>query len=109
MANKITVTNINPNRFVSALSRYLNSTVIYWGNQNKLTFETYVRKPYVPNAQDKFMVITPGSEYRPDLVSKNVYGTPDFWWRIKEINNIMDVFDFKAGLNIRLPSNVFMF
>ena len=48
----------------------------------------------------------PGQEYRPDLVSNRVYGTPDFWWRIMEANNIKDVFEFKAGLNLRIPGSV---
>ena len=52
------------------------------------------------------MVITKGSEYRPDLVSFDEYGTIDFWWKIMEVNGIKDILDFAAGRNIRLPNNV---
>jgi hypothetical protein len=41
------------------------------------------------------------------MVSQEAYGVPDFWWRIMEFNNIKDVFDFKSGLNIAIPSQFF--
>lgn len=108
MANKITITNIRPQEgLVSPLSRYINSTVIYYGDDNKMTFTTYKKDSYTPSPSDKFTVISPGMEYRPDLMSKKVYGVVDFWWKIMEVNNISDVFDFKAGKTIRLPSDVY--
>ena len=51
------------------------------------------------------MVISPGYEYRPDLISQMVYGSPDFWWKIMEVNSIKDIFDFKAGVNLRIPDS----
>ena len=44
---------------------------------------------------------------RPDLVSKEKYGIPDFWWKILEANKMNDVFDFKAGKTIILPESVY--
>ena len=108
MANRIEVANLRNDRFVSTLSRYNNSTIVYYGDDKKITFDTYRRTPDVRSDQDKFMVITKGYEYRPDLVSQEMYGVVDFWWRIMEVNNIYDIFDFKAGVNIRLPGNVFV-
>lgn len=107
MANRIEETNLLPEQFVPQTSRYTDSNVIYYGNRNVLTFTTYVKKDNSENANDRFTVISPGQEYRPDLLSFEAYGTPDFWWRIMEANGIMDIFDFKAGINIRLPGNVF--
>jgi len=46
-------------------------------------------------------------EYRPDLVSRDKYGIPDFWWKIMEVNNIKDIIDFKAGRTIVLPENIY--
>ena len=93
---------------LSGFSRYLNSKVIYWGaNPPRLTFTTYKKTPYVPSATDTFGVIPAGSEYRPDKVSQTVYNTPDLWWKIMEVNGIYDIYDFKAGLTIRLPGNIF--
>ena len=42
----------------------------------------------------------------PEIVSNKVYGSPDFWWKIMEANNIKDIFDFKTGINIRLPDAI---
>jgi hypothetical protein len=54
-----------------------------------------------------FTVISPSQEFRPDKVSQDMYGIPDFWWKIMEVNKIKDVFDFRAGLSIRLPGGVY--
>lgn len=103
MANLIEVTDINPNRFVPFTSRYTEEKVIYYTERKLLTFRTYKKKPVVASNKDKFAVISKGYEYRPDLLSQDAYGTPDFWWKIMERNNLKDIFEFKAGLNIVLP------
>lgn len=107
MANKITYTDLSSSRFVPPTSRYIGSQVLQYSEQNILVFETYKRKPYKPTGKDKFTVISPGHEYRPDLLSNSIYGVPDFWWRIMQVNNIWDIYDFKAGTNIRIPINIF--
>jgi hypothetical protein len=107
MANYIENTNISANKFVNISSRYIDSNVLYYSELKKITFNTYKKKNLSPSAKDRYYVITSGTEYRPDLVSLNAYGTVDFWWKIMESNGIKDVFDFKAGLNIRIPDNVF--
>ena len=93
--------------FVSASSRYASSTAITYGDKKLLTLEIYKRAAPAPiSSEDRFTVITPGTEFRPDIVSQRSYGTPEFWWRIMEDNRIFDIFDFKAGLNIRIPGNI---
>lgn len=106
MANYTEQTTITPTRFVPASSRYENSTVIYYTENKLLTFKIYKKQPIRLSSQDKYYVITAGYEYRPDLVSTKVYGLPDFWWRIMEANNLKDIFEFKTGLNIRIPDAV---
>lgn len=108
MANRTEIANLNNDRFVSSLSRYKDSTIIYYGDDRKLTFKTYRRVNDVRTDQDMFTVISKGMEFRPDLVSMEMYGVVDFWFRIMEVNKIYDIFDFKAGLNIRLPGNIFV-
>ena len=107
MANQIIETNLLPEQFVTSSSRYGESEIIYYGDRNLLAFKTYQKSNTTPGAADRFTVVTPGQEYRPDKLSFEAYGTPDFWWKIMEANNVMDIFDFKAGLNVRLPGNVF--
>lgn len=107
MANKIEFTNTRPTEFVNRLSRYSESRVIYYSDLKIITFETYKRKSYISSPKDQVTVITPGMEYRPDLMSSDKYGAPDFWWKIMEANGIKDVADFKAGRTITLPENVY--
>lgn len=107
MANKIQYSiELNSGRFVTSSSRYANSSVLLYSEQNIITFETYKRKPYVLG-EDRFAVISAGYEYRPDLMSNAIYGVSDFWWRLMEVNNIWDIYDFKIGRNIRIPDNIF--
>jgi hypothetical protein len=110
MANYIEETKIDARRFVPVSSRYASSRVLYYTENRLLTFSTYKKsqnqEESTTGLTTKFYVVTPGTEYRPDLVSSKVYGTPDFWWRVMEYNNIKDIFDFKAGLNLRLPNTL---
>lgn len=107
MANKIEFTTIRPENFVTSVSRYAKSRVVYYSEQRLMTFEVYKRRKFVPSKGDQVTVITPGMEYRPDLLSTDKYGLPDFWWKIMEANNIKDVAEFKAGRTIVLPENVY--
>lgn len=112
MANYIEETNISSKRFVPVTSRYAGSVVVYYTENKLLSFKTYKKnvreteKNIKTNFSDKFYVVNPGTEYRPDLVSLKAYGTVDFWWKILEANNIKDIFDFKSGLNITVPNVV---
>lgn len=107
VANKIEYADIRPAEFVTRLSRYSESKVVYYSETKIITFETYKRKAYVPSPRDQVTVITPGMEYRPDLMSFDKYGAPDFWWKIMEANSMKDVTEFKAGRTIVLPENVY--
>jgi hypothetical protein len=107
MANKITYSSLYAERFIPPTSRYIDSRVLQYSEQNILTFEIYKRKKHESKGEDRFTVITPGYEYRPDLLSNAIYGVSDFWWRIMEVNNIWDIYDFKAGTNILIPIDIF--
>lgn len=98
-------THINARNYVPASSRYANSKVRYLTEDKIIVFETYKRKP-VNDKNAKYAEITKSVEYRPDLVSQELYSTPDFWWRIMELNGMKDILEFKAGKVIRLPSSI---
>jgi len=100
-------TNITPASILSDNSRYLKQKVIIYGDQRFLTFDTYKRQDFTPLVTDRSMIITKGVEYRPDLVAFQVYGTPNIWWKILEVNKLSDVFNFVAGRTIRLPLDIF--
>ena len=109
MANSIEDSKMKTSRFVSFTSRYNDSRVVYYNinGTKKIAFETYKKNLYPASSNDRFMFLKPQHEYRPDLVSLKVYGSEDFWWRIMEANNIKDVFEFKAGITIRIPAQPF--
>lgn len=107
MANYIEFTNIRPTRFVTPTSRYVNSKVIYYTERKLISFNTYKKADIPITNNDKYMVITKGLEYRPDLVSNRAYGFPDLWWKILEANGMKDIYEFKAGENIRIPNAIF--
>lgn len=104
MANYIAATRIDPKTYYTTASRYANAIIVYYTDLKRLTLETYKRKEIGVTPNDKFMVIGKGYEFRPDLVSSKVYGMPDFWWRIMEANGLSDIYEFKAVVNIRIPS-----
>ena len=108
MATKIeNAINISKEDIIDNVSRYRKSRVIYYGDLPKTAFEIYKRIPVTGNSTlDRVSLITPGWEYRPDLVSFDVYGVPDFWWKIMEVNKMSDILEFKSGLTITLPSNI---
>lgn len=108
MANSIEYNeNIKPEEFVTKSSRYIDSRVIYYSDAKILTFETYKKNPILFSANDQVAVIPPGMQYRPDLVSKEKYGTVDFWWKIMEANKMKDIMEFTAGKTITLPENIY--
>lgn len=107
MANRIEFTGANPTEFVPPTSRYAASRVLKYSEDRITTFETYKRPAFSISPEDQLAVISPGMEYRPDLMSMEKYGTTDFWWRIMEANKMKDIMEFKAGRTIILPENVY--
>lgn len=106
-ATTILTMNVVEAGLVDATSRYKDSKAMYWGPKNILTLTTYKREPIDPDDADTFMIIRKGQEYRPDKVSQDSYGTPEFWYKIMELNGMADIMEFKAGVNIRIPANVY--
>lgn len=106
MTIPIQYTNISPKTIVTPSSRYKDQNIIYYGENKILTFDTYIRKDYKQNGLEKIATITKSVEYRPDLVSQKIYGFPDNWWRILEVNKMKDVWEFKAGKTIILPNRI---
>lgn len=109
MANKIEVLKSDPRKYIAGTSRYDNNKtkILRFSDSGCLTLSTYKGWDRSFSNQDRFTIVGPGHEYRPDLVSYDEYGLPDFWWKIMEANGIKDIFDFKSGTNIRLPAMVY--
>lgn len=109
MANLIKKAGIPAMKYVTPTSRYAKSTTYLWGEEKAVIFGTYKRQKMLEfDEADQWTEITKSYEYRPDLVSNFFYGTSDFWWKIMEYNGMNDILQFKAGINIRIPGNVYI-
>lgn len=106
MAHMVQETNYRGARHVGPSSRYKNSEVIYYSEKKLLTFKIYKKAQSHFGTESKWYEITPDVEYRPDLVSYDFYGAPDFWWKIMEVNRMRDILEFRAGRNIRIPGSI---
>lgn len=108
MAKPINYTGALGSKFVAPTSRYADKRAIYYGEARKLTYPIYKKNPVSFAPDDKHYEISKEMEYRPDKVSVQFYGAPDYWWKIMEVNNMKDILEFKAGRNIRLPGGFLM-
>lgn len=43
-------------------------------------------------------------EYRPDLLSYNIYQDTQYWWLLMWYNSILSIRDLKSGMTIKYPS-----
>lgn len=82
-------------------SPYFN-TEITNGYLDFLNFRTI---PSLPS--DIRHTLTEVHQYRPDLLSYDLYNTPELWWvfAVRNMNVIKDpIFDFRAGTTIFIPN-----
>lgn len=67
----------------------------------------YVHRQIKPDSGDKLVTLDSRHEYRPDLLSQEQYGTPEYYWvfMCRNMNIIRDlIWDFTAGTVIVVPS-----
>lgn len=63
----------------------------------------------IPSDQydDITFIISKANEFRPDLISYQVYGRPDLAWLVLQYNEIVDINEqFVVGRTILLPSPI---
>ena len=71
----------------------------------------YKDRSIPPSPTDTIRTLEARYEYRPDLLSNDLYGTPLYWWvfYVRNINIIRDpIWDFKAGIRIYTPSSEYL-
>mgnify|MGYP001079088113 CR=1 FL=1 len=59
-----------------------------------------------PNQTDKLFEIDPKYNKRPDLLSFDLYGTPNYWWifALRNMDTLVDpINDFLTGVIIYIP------
>jgi len=89
-------------------SRFQKSQLIYYSDFNILTFATYDRV-YNPATATvkvdnvKYYQIKKATQYKPWLISDDVYNDSGYGWLIMEFNNVFDVEELRVGRTLRIP------
>lgn len=86
-------------------SRYRGSTITSVDTDEGLQNYTILKLPIiVPETQyDFFIEIDSTNEFRPDMLSFQVYGTPDYGWALMEINTLRSFKDLYMRNRLRIP------
>jgi hypothetical protein len=86
-------------------SRYRNSTITSVETSDGLKNYTILKLPIVvPETDGDFYAeIDSTNEFRPDMLSFQVYGTPDYGWAIMEVNTLRSFKDLYLRNRIRIP------
>ena len=86
-------------------SRYRGSTITSVETDQGLENYTILKLPIsVPETeQDFYIEIDSTNEFRPDQLSYQVYGTPDYGWAIMEVNNLRSFKDLVMRRRLRIP------
>lgn len=86
-------------------SRYRGATVTQLRKDGDLRDYVVLRKPLnLQETEDDFYItLDQGNQFRPDLISNQVYDVPDFGWAIMEINDIRSFVELKRGVRLRIP------
>lgn len=74
------------------------------GSRQKVIVFGLLVDAVVPDATDILYTVPQAGEGRLDLVSQQHYGTPELWWVIALVNNLIDpLVGFTVGQSIRIP------
>lgn len=86
-------------------SRYRGSTITSVTTSEGLQNYTILKLPIqVPETEFDFYVsIDSNNEFRPDMLSFQVYGTPDYGWALMEVNTLRSFKDLKLQARLRIP------
>jgi len=89
----------------TANSRYRGSTITSVETTEGLKNYTILKLPIeVPETEFDFYVqLDSTNEFRPDMLSYQVYGTAEYGWALMEINNLRSFKDMYIGNRLRIP------
>lgn len=69
----------------------------------------YVHRQVPPQPSDTVMLLPTQFASRPDLLSNQLYGTPDLWWVIPQRNGLEDpIYGLVPGMLLFVPSPSFV-
>jgi hypothetical protein len=80
------------------------SGFVYQDEQKRYFFGTFPAIIIPPHPSDKLYVLNSSDVARPDLLSYKLYKTPELYWVILWLNNIVDPFEgMYPGMLLRVP------
>lgn len=85
---------------------YNATSPYYTTGYSQFFLDTMTNRPIPKEIDDTIMIINQTYQYRPDLLSFDLYGTPTLWWVFYQRNpNTLTAppLDFAAGKKIYLP------
>lgn len=86
---------------------YKNSSPYAKTQQTSWFLSNLTHRDIPRDGTDKIKILETRYEHRPDLLSYDLYGTPNYWWVFMIVNpdKIKDpIYDFKTGLVIFTPT-----
>jgi hypothetical protein len=88
------------------MATYNGTSPYYKTNDDNGYLDVMTYRDIPAEADDILFEITKNYEYRPDLLSFDLYGDVNFWWVFAIRNNSIlkdPVYDLEAGTKIYLP------
>lgn len=74
------------------------------GERQKVIVFGLMADAVVPDATDILYTVPQAGEGRLDLISQQHYGTPELWWVIALVNNVLDpLVGVSSGRVVRIP------
>lgn len=89
-----------------AKTQYKKPSPFYTTKQTSWFLEPINFRVIPRDSSDEIIVLEHKYQHRPDLLSYDLYGTPDYWWIFSVVNQdaIKDpIYDMTTGLQIYVP------
>jgi len=99
-----TLSDVYSDRDNNTLSRYRNK--IRLTSYTGVTFLEFIKKSQLyleVSTDDQYYFVDASKQYRPDLISNEVYGSPIYYWVILSCNNLISPLQVRTNLTLRLP------
>ena len=95
---------------ITKMSIAENDKIDRYKTKLRLTTDSYakiqfIHKQYMTFVEPfEYFYVSAPYEYRPDLLSDDIYGSPLYAWAILAANDMKSIFDFKLGISVKVPS-----
>lgn len=96
---------ISPKISTGTLNRYKNKINLITMNGTRVIEFIKQSQLVLPKGEgDKYYFVDSSKRYRPDLISLEMYGTPNLYWVILACNNLSHPLQVKTNMTLRIPA-----